>query len=265
MTDDDRKAIGPDGVAVAEALGAARDFDPEPKTYGEWLTAVDRWSWTDDNREPPTCPLDALYGAAAGRHAFSLDEAPTFALVAELRRTRQERDAARQERDEAVAVAAMERANVGAVGAAWDSMVGKLRDSLGAGLPVVGGEPDAAVRPVVNAWAAAVDVWFFLGAKGPPPPCPWAALADDWRRSRAQVLAMYQEAAGIASARDAALDALAAMVRQFCGPAIGAEICEIDARGYRASAEAIEVLADAGRIVIEGGDGGRTVYGRWVR
>lgn len=222
-----------------------------------WFSAVDLVAWNgSDVRNVPPTPVEAVAKMVRGNGG--LVERYTLAILDELRQTR-------AERDEAIAVAAMERANTGAVGAAWDSMVGKLRDSLGAGLPVVGGEPDAAVRPVVNAWAAAVDVWFFLGAKGPPPPCPWAALADDWRRSRAQVLAMYQEAAGIASARDAALDALAATVRQFCGPAIGAEICEIDARGYRASAEAIEVLADAGRIVIEGGDGGRTVYGRWVR
>lgn len=50
MTDDDRKAIGPDGVAVAEALGAheptlheARGYRAEPTTrrYAKAIVRVD--------------------------------------------------------------------------------------------------------------------------------------------------------------------------------------------------------------------------------
>lgn len=212
MTDDDRKALGPEGVAVAEALGRGLPgvFSP----VSAWLTLLDGWWWDDCESAPPPCPTitDAtakdVWAALVDRSDY-LTSAVVDALLAEIRRTRAERDAARQERDRVILEFAPYARAVGAI----DSHLGSIGD-----------HPPSTTADAVAAFVAGCQA-----AEG---------------------------------ARDAALDALENMVRQHCGPEGTAEV---SARGLSADAEAIELLAEAGRIVIEGGEGGRTVYGRWVR
>ena len=87
----------PYGRARVEAEDSAH-ADQAVEALGQWLAAVEAWSFgTDGTLPPPTCPLDALYASCANqRNPFWLGEKPTFALIAELRQTRAERDAARQ-------------------------------------------------------------------------------------------------------------------------------------------------------------------------
>lgn len=119
-------------------------------------------------------------------------------------------------------------------------------------------------RDEVDAWVAAVDVWRRSGMDGPPPRTPWEALTMDARRPHAQSVAMLAEVTGLARARDAALCALEDMVAQHCDRH-GDENGHVGGMGLTANANAIVLLAEAGRIEIDGNEGNRGVHGRWKR
>ena len=97
MTADDRKALGPDGVALADALGAREDDAETVEKEGEaWLSAVDLLAWNgSDVRDLPPTPVEAI--AESVRGDGGLVERYVLAILDELRQTRAERDAARQE------------------------------------------------------------------------------------------------------------------------------------------------------------------------
>lgn len=101
MTDDDRKALGPEGVALAEALGA-----PDAQSGEAWFASVDLLDWTrSDVCSFLSTPIDAVVELT--RKGGGLVERYALAILAELRQTRAERDDALRRTDKDARVATM--------------------------------------------------------------------------------------------------------------------------------------------------------------